>query len=588
VFSRASAALHRVSAVRAAAHVLVWLPFILALARSLHDGWRPVSDNAGIALRSWDVLTAHAPLVGQATRLAHGVYDPGPLQYWLLTLPVHIDPVHGVLWGGALWCMVAASLTIEAAWSAAGMLGGLLATAAVLGVLAWIPQITMLPCWNPWFGIMYLLAAIAACVAVLCGRRRWWPVLVVAGSIAAQAHLMFTITAVALVALGLGVGLVETYRARAGYGWAITGLVVGLVCWSAPLIQQVTGRPGNLSALLSGQGPPGSQAGLGFGLKALAASAQPPPFWWTPESELLKLSRIDTRSAAVGLVILVLAVAVLAAAAYWLRSRRAVAVAAVSLTVAVTTMVMYSHIPKSSIIMTTTSVNNLRYLMAPMYPAGVLFWLAAGAVVVLAVRRARRPAESTAPARAGQATAPVAAASVAAASTPTASTPTASTPTASTPTASTPTASTPTASAATASAASEPPDPAAPWATRIVAVAAVALIGLAVLTGVAIVRSPISQYSSMGVVSAASQQIEHKISGRRIMLTVVAPDNPSRRQVTFGLAYALRAAGYHPEIRTIWGLQLGPFYVFHGQPMTHVTVWMRDSDSVSSVDVTDP
>jgi len=568
VSSRASAALRRVSAVRAAAHVLVWLPFILALARSLHDGWRPVSDNAGIALRSWDVLTAHAPLVGQATRLAHGVYDPGPLQYWLLTVPVHIDPVHGVLWGGALWCMVAASLTIEAAWSAAGTLGGLLATAAVLGVLAWIPQITMLPCWNPWFGIMYLLAAIAACVAVLCGHRRWWPVLVVAGSIAAQAHLMFTITAIAVVVLGLGVGLVETYRARAGYGWALTGLVVGLVCWSAPLIQQVTGRPGNLSALLHGQGPSGSQAGLGFGLKALAASAQPPPFWWTPESELLKLSRIDTRSAAVGLLILVLAVAVLAAAAYWLRSRRAVAVAAVSLTVAVTTMIMYSHIPKSSIVMTTTSVNNLRYLMAPMYPVGVLFWLAAGVVVVLAVRRARRPAESTAPARADRATASAAAAPVAIASVAAASTATAS--------------------ATTASAAGKPPAPAAPWATRIAAVSAIVLIGLAVLAGVAIVRSPISQYSSMGVVRAASQQIEHKISGRRIMLTVVAPDNPSRRQVTFGLAYALHAAGYHPEIRTIWGLQLGPFYVFHGQPMTHVTVWMRDSSSVSSVDVTNP
>jgi hypothetical protein len=540
VFSRASAALRRVSAVRAAAHVLVWLPFIIALARSLHDGWRPVSDNAGIALRSWDVLTAHAPLVGQATRLAHGVYDPGPLQYWLLTLPVHIDPVHGVLWGGALWCMVAASLTIEAAWSAAGTPGGLLATAAILGVLAWIPQITMLPCWNPWFGIMYLLAAIAACVAVLCGHRRWWPVLVVAGSIAAQAHLMFTITAVALVILGLGVGLVETYRARARYGWAVTGLIVGLVCWSAPLIQQVTGRPGNLGALLHGQGPPGSQAGLGFGLKALAASAQPPPFWWTPESELLKLSRIDTRSAAVGLVILVLAVAVLAAAAYWLRSRRAVAVAAVSLTVAVTTMVMYSHIPKSSVIMTTTSVNNLRYLMAPMYPVGALFWLAAGVVVVLAVRRART-VESGAPARADEATA----------------------------------------------AASGPPAAATPRAARVVAASAVVLIGLAAFVGVAIVRSPISQFPSMGVVSAASQQIEHKISSRKIMLTVVAPNNPSRRQITFGLAYALHAAGYRPEIRTIWGTQLGPFYVFRGQPMTHVTVWTRDSGGLS-VDVTNP
>jgi hypothetical protein len=152
----------RVSALRAGAHVLAWLPFVFAAARSVASGWRPVSDNAVIALRSWDVLTAHAPLVGQATRLASGVYDPGPLQYWLLTLPVHVDPLHGVLWGGALWCMVAAFLTIEGAWAAAGRLGGLLATAIVLGALAWIPAITRLPCWNPWFGLMFFLAGFAA------------------------------------------------------------------------------------------------------------------------------------------------------------------------------------------------------------------------------------------------------------------------------------------------------------------------------------------------------------------------------------------------------------------------------------------
>src|SRR5258707_9863543 len=122
----------RVSALGAGALVLAWLPFGFAAARSVATGWRPVSDNAAIALRSWDVLTAHAPLVGQATRLAGGVYDLGPLQYWLLTLPVHVDPLHGVLWGAALWCMVAASLTIEAAWAAAGGPCGLLPPARVL------------------------------------------------------------------------------------------------------------------------------------------------------------------------------------------------------------------------------------------------------------------------------------------------------------------------------------------------------------------------------------------------------------------------------------------------------------------------
>ena len=49
-------------------------------------GWRPVSDASAIALRSWDILTAYAPLVGQATRLGQGIFDPGPLEYWLLAV----------------------------------------------------------------------------------------------------------------------------------------------------------------------------------------------------------------------------------------------------------------------------------------------------------------------------------------------------------------------------------------------------------------------------------------------------------------------------------------------------------------------
>lgn len=528
----------RVSALRAAAHVVAWLPFIYAGAREVHDGWRPVSDNAGIALRSWDVLSAHAPLVGQATRLASGVYDPGPLQYWLLTVPVHIDPVHGVLWGAALWCMLAASLTIEAAWSVAGALGGLLATGVVLGVIAWIPAIALLPCWNPWFGMMFFLAALAACWATMSGRRGWWPVLVIAGSIAAQAHLMFTVTAVAVVLLGLIVGLVDTHRAKAGYRWAIIGAVAGLACWSAPLIQEFTTRNGNLSALASGKGTPGAAAGLVFGLKALAAAVQPPPFWWSPITSLGKLSLINERSAAAGAVVLALAVAVLAVALYVLRSRRIAALAAVSLVVAVTAMLTYAHIPKSSITMSTSNLNNLRYLMAPMFAVGVLAWLSLGAAAVQAVRGWRAQRRATA------------------------------------------------AGDGDGAAAGAARPTAARWAVSALGLAAAACLGLVSLAGVEVGHAGVSQSPAMRAVGTVFPQIEHAVSRRQLALSVIAENNQDRRQVTFGLMYALNAVGYRPEISTKWAMQLGSIYVFHGQPMTHVTVLVRGhKDSRLSVEV---
>ncbi len=518
----------RVSALRAGAHVLAWLPFVFAAARSVASGWRPVSDNAAIALRSWDVLTAHAPLVGQATRLAGGVYDLGPLQYWLLTLPVHVDPLHGVLWGAALWCMVAASLTIEAAWAAAGRLGGLLATAIVLGALAWIPAITLLPCWNPWFGLMFFLAAFAGGAATLAGHLGWWPVVVIAGSIAAQAHLMFTVTAVVLVVLCLAVGLVETYRAKARYAWAAVGFVAALACWIAPLIQQFGSGTGNFTALASGRGAPGPHGGLAFGLKALAASVQPPPFWWRPLTSLAKLSVIDERTVPAGAGVLALAVVALAVAAYPLRSRRAIALAALSLTAAATVAYTYGQIPTPTIRMTTSGLGNLRYLMAPMYLVGVLVWLTTGTILVLAGRQAVQQVKSRDLSRGNHA-----------------------------------------ASAA-------PRVGGVPWAVPALAIAAVAVIGLAALVATEIRSVAISQTWAMRAVTTAAQRIEPSVSRRQLALSVHAASNPDRRQVTFGLVYALHTLGYGPEIsQRWWALQLGHLYLFRGRPMTHVNVIIR-------------
>ena len=238
---------------RAVAHLAAWLPFVLGPAGLIRGGWRPVGDEAAIALRSWNLLTAQGPMVGQATRLAHGVFDPGPLEYWLLAIPVHLDTTHGVLWGAALFCLVACSLAVEAAWSVLGAAGGLCASGLIVGLMLWIPGIAVTPSWNPWFGMVFFIAALAAAWAVMSGHRGWWPALVITASIAAQAHLMFTVPSGVLAILALIVGLADSIRGRLGYWWALAGLLAGAACWSAPLIQQFTSPDGNLGLLLTQQ-----------------------------------------------------------------------------------------------------------------------------------------------------------------------------------------------------------------------------------------------------------------------------------------------------------------------------------------------
>src|SRR6202042_1886974 len=371
-------------AFRLAAHLAAWIPFAFGAIRSAQLETPVISDSASIALRSWDVLTPYGPLVGQATQLRQGAFDPGPLQYWLLAVPVHIDPRAGVVWGAALWCMVAASLAIEAAWSAFGAFGGLAASGIVVGTVAWQPLVAAEPYWNPWFGVLFFLATLAAGLAVVSGQRRWWPVLVLPPSVAAQAHLMFALASAALVLVALAAGLTDTVRARAGYWWALLGLVAGAACWIAPFIQQFTSRHGNLSVLIASLGSRQS-AGPAFGLKALTASALPPAVWWQPamSTRYEGIAReVGARTPAFGVAALVLTGAVLVLAVRPLRSRRLAALAAVSLLTSGAILATYSNIPVHNI-----GRHDQNYLLIVLLPGGLLIWLTVGSAAVLAARR---------------------------------------------------------------------------------------------------------------------------------------------------------------------------------------------------------
>lgn len=534
-------AFNRSVAFRAATHLATWLPFLYGAVSAVRHGWRPISDNAGIAIRSWDVLTSYGPLLGQPSRLARGVYDPGPLQYWLLTVPAHIDPQTGVLWGAALWCIVAASLTIEAARSAAGAAGGLLASAAVLGAVLWIPGITRQPLWNPWFGLMFFLAALAAGWAVMAGRRGWWPVLMVTASVAAQAHLMYAIASGSLVLLALIVGLTDVIRHRAGsvwadFQWVAYGLGAALICWSAPLLQQFTGKHGNLGKLLSNGGGSGQTGGTTFGLKALAASVQPPPLWWTSFPQIRSLALADQRSAAVGVAALVIMAAVLVAAIWPLHSRRTAAVAAVGLLLSVAAIYTYAAVPAANISQQSTTFNSLTYLLAPMFPLGVAAWITLVAGVVMVARRVRGPAAATTAAEED----------------------------------------------AGPQAAQAQTRPAAgllraPWALPAGALASVALILLTSLLVISQNRvpQPTANASVNYYVGVASRKIEARLPGQPIALTVLGRDRHFRRRLTFALAYALNTMGYRPLVEQKYAWQLGPAFTFRGQQITQVTVHMR-------------
>jgi hypothetical protein len=283
--------------VRVGSHIAVWLAVVVPTVQELMAGWRPLDDNAAIAIRAYQSLSLHPPLVGQATAASvgtgHTLYDPGPLLFYLLSPPVRISPTYGLLIGATILVGLVLSVAIEAAWSAGQWVATALVALTVLDLLWLMPTVFQSLPWNAYFPLPFLLSSIVLAWVVSLGKVNWWPVLVVTASIAAQSHLLFLVPAAALVAVALVFGLLGTRRIRqpgdgadrSGAGvtvrslrWLIVGLGAGLLCWLAPLIQNV-GPHGNLSALARSGGQPAY--GPGFGLSQVGQALISPPLWMT-------------------------------------------------------------------------------------------------------------------------------------------------------------------------------------------------------------------------------------------------------------------------------------------------------------------
>jgi hypothetical protein len=218
---------------------------------------------------------------------------------------------------------------------------------------------------------------------VATGRYGWWPLVVGCASVAAQCHLLYAVTAVALAVLAPVIGLVGGRRPLR-WRWIVVGLVVGAVCWVVPLVQEVVGRPGNLSLVL-GSGKGHARVGASFGLHALATAVAPRPVWLSSFPFLSVPQYVESHSGVWAVVCLLLLLAV-AFGARWARRTELGALAAVGLITAVGAAASYGALPRDDIIV-------ISYLGIYLWVVGAVVWIvlvwAVGQVVVAAFRRLR-------------------------------------------------------------------------------------------------------------------------------------------------------------------------------------------------------
>jgi hypothetical protein len=256
---------------------LVGLPLVVAAVALRRPHWYPVLDLAMTELRLRDVGTRHTPLIGLPGRIGPSLAEqgshPGPLSFYVLT------PFYR-LFGSSAWAMQAATVVANLAALGTALLialrrGGTrlaIAIAALLVVLVSGYGLTMLTQpWNPYLPLLWWVVLLLAVWSVACGDLAMLPVAVFAASFCAQTHVPYlglaaglgvlTIVMVALAWRGAARGSPER---RSIVRWTGGSLVLAVVLWVPPLVDQAINDPGNLRAVYDHLVTP-SEEPVGFG-----------------------------------------------------------------------------------------------------------------------------------------------------------------------------------------------------------------------------------------------------------------------------------------------------------------------------------
>lgn len=271
-----------------------------ATLRALLDGWRPAGDQAIIATRAFDVFTSRTPLVGQYSDSSsvthHPVKSLGPMLYWLLALPARLgSPGTLTLTIGLVNVLATIGVVVLARRRGGLVLMFATALALVLVCRSLAPEV-LHDVWNPSAALLPFTLLIFLCWSVACGEYRLLPITALVASFVVQCQLTYLLPSVGLLAIAAA-GLLASRAAwrtdlqtppGAGRGrarwWALAALLLALACWTPPIVDQLTERPGNLTAVVRTATASQHTLGASVGWGAVIRTIGVPPWWLTDPS----------------------------------------------------------------------------------------------------------------------------------------------------------------------------------------------------------------------------------------------------------------------------------------------------------------
>ena len=313
---------------------------ISGVARRIGSGWQPQGDNAAIAWLTHDVFTTHIPLLGMPSTIggpgSTSAYHWGPLLFWSLAVPDWLAghrPV-GLQIGLLLIALASVTGIVVFANRRVGALGAL-TLLVMLSIVSWSLGWHLLSSiWNPNIAILPLACVLVLSWSVAAGDHFAAPFLVLAASFVVQCNILYTPLVAALIAWSM-IGLFFSRRdrrrddgvrsrvrdpspersldRRQRRSWIAAALVL-VICWSGPLIYELSHSPGNFEVVVSrSQDDAGTRIGIERATDAMVHAVGVVPLWsrrlstLADAGELLNPGSLATTGSAVAIGLMLFA-----------------------------------------------------------------------------------------------------------------------------------------------------------------------------------------------------------------------------------------------------------------------------------------
>ena len=270
-----------------AAVAVALVPFLVAAARAVRNGWFPIGDSALLYIRAADTFTVHHPWLGSWTSASQSVgrdmNNPGAMYDWLLSPFARLLPPGP---GAAIGVATINALCVVGIAFAARHVGGRgfeRVMVLVTALLAWsMGSELLIDIWQAHALLLPFVLLLVLLIGVAGRRDRCLPWAAAVASLLVQTHISY---AYVLVLLALSVVVlrrttpspaVEPHGRRS----FVVAAAVSVVLWLPSIGEQLFGAgEGNLTRLVKSAGGGDLTLGLRNALGAVAAVFVR-PWWW--------------------------------------------------------------------------------------------------------------------------------------------------------------------------------------------------------------------------------------------------------------------------------------------------------------------